>query len=661
MPSYQSLFLKKVLPPILVMLLATGYSFAQRFEIRDGQFMLNGKPMRIYGGEMHYARIPREYWQQRIQMAKAMGCNALSIYVFWNYQETAPGVWNWTIDNHNLRAFVETAKAEGMYIILRPGPYVCAEWDFGGFPYWMVNMKLRSDDPAFLDSCHTYLREVYKQVDGLFIEQGGNIIMTQVENEYGSFSFDMQFKLSHHNRKKYLEDLANIFREVGFTHTLFTCDGGIIPVINFARLGHIKSIFPGTNDSKFLKTARHTVHKFYSKKGPYYIPEEYAGWFTHWGDAHMFHRDVEQYKTHIEALLKTDFSFSYYMVHGGTNFGFMNGANHNPGHEVQPVVTSYDYGAPIDEAGNRTPLYDSLRAVYERVTHTTLPPVPAPVASMAIDKIPIGPSFPTFGVTPGFDTISSHEPLTFEQAHLAFGYLIYEKVFNEAQNSKLSTIGITDYALIYINDSLVATIDRNGPVSNVPKTIALNIPNHGKLDILVENMGRVNFGKKLWDDSRGATKGIIMNGKPVQDLMIYKISPSQPFQLNFKGDISAEYLLSSKSQKLDYYPLQPFPNFYYKNFIADNLFYRPNQPILYTGYFNIYKTDDTYLDMRGFGKGVVFVNGHNVGRYWEIGPQYSLYVPGAWLHGGTNSIVIFDELNHSQQHYINATAKPVNR
>ena len=360
---------------------------AQSFEIKEGQFLLNGKPLRIYGGEMHYARIPREYWQQRIQMAKAMGCNALSIYVMWNYQETAPGVWDWTSDNHNLRAFIEMAKAEGMYIILRPGPYVCAEWDFGGLPYWMVDMKVRTDDPAFLDSCRTYLTQVHKQVDGLFVEQGGNILMTQVENEFGSFAFTMQMKIPIRRSKLNMEKLAAIYREVGFSYTLFTCDGGVVPVVNFARLGHIKGLFPGTNDSKFLDVAHHTVRRFWDKRGPFYIPEEYAGWFTHWGDAHVFHRDVEKYKTHIEALLKTDFSFCYYMVHGGTNFGFMSGSNYRPQNEVWPVVTSYDYGAPIDEAGGRTPLYDSLRAVYQRATHLDLPPVPAPIPSMAIDSI----------------------------------------------------------------------------------------------------------------------------------------------------------------------------------------------------------------------------------------------------------------------------------
>ena len=622
--------MKKLVLLLLVFISLQPSGSAQKFEIHDGQFMLNDTAVRIYGGEMHYARIPRQYWQHRIEMARAMGCNAISIYVFWNYHETAPGVWDWTNDNHDLRAFVETAKAEGMYIILRPGPYTCAEWEFGGFPYWMMNTKLRSDDPAFLDSCRMYLRQVYLQVDGLFIEQGGNIIMTQVENEFGFFAFETN--ISKHKADSYKNKLLNIYREVGFTHTLFTCDGGIIPIVNFARMGHVHGIFPGTNDSKFLGTARHTVHRYFSKKGPYYIPEEYAGWFTHWGDAHVFHRDVEKYKTHIEALLKTDFSFCYYMIHGGTNFGFMNGANSGPAHEVWPVVTSYDYGAPIDEGGHRIPLYDSLRAVYQRVTHRSLPDVPGPIASMKIDKIELQ-ALPFFKQTIWANKVDFKEPLPMEQmpqtgycigAITGYGYIEYEKKFAEERHADLSTDGITDFATIYVNDSLVATINRMGAAAATPKTIKLHIPKDGVLKLLVENMGRVNFGKKMLDNKKGVTKGIKLDGKYVEDWHINLI-PMKDMNLKIYKDS-----------------------------------YMPHQPMYYYGEFNLKRTADTYLDMHGFGKGVVFVNGHNLGRYWEIGPQYSLYVPGVWLKQGSNEIVIFDQLNHSQMHSISATAKPVN-
>ncbi|MCW3127517.1 MAG: bga [Bacteroidetes bacterium] len=630
--------MRKLLLLIVTILLLCGSSKAQSFEIRDGAFMLNGKPMRIYGGEMHYARIPREYWQHRIQMAKAMGCNTLSIYVMWNYHQPAPDKWDWSSDNHDLRAFVELVKAEGMYIVLRPGPYVCAEWDFGGFPYWLVNQKLRSNDKTYLDSCRVYLQQVFKQVDGLFIEQGGNIIMTQVENEYGSFSFDMQFKLSHKNRKEYLENLAAIFREVGFKNTLFTCDGGIVPVVNFARLGHIKGLFPGTNDSKFLSVAHHTVRKFYNKKGPYYIPEEYAGWFTHWGDAHVFHRDVEKYKKHIEELLKTDFSFCYYMVHGGTNFGFWSGTNHRAKNDVWPVITSYDYGAPIDEAGNRTPLYDSLRAVYQRQTGEKLADVPAPVPSMGIGQIDLKVSLSFWGAREYvFSPFIRRTPGSFEQFKVRDGYMLFEKFFDQEKSGKLSTSGLTDYTLIYIKDSLISTIDRNRPSGEVPAFVSLNIPKGSMLRILIENEGRINFGKHLWSNDKGPINGIRIGGKlEGDDWMITDISPE---------NITAATRWISKETSLKHW-LQ---------------IYHADQPILYSGEFHLTDTADTYLDMHGFGKGFVMVNGHNLGRYWEIGPQFSLYVPGVWLKKGENEIVIFDQLNHKQMHSISATAKPVNR
>ncbi len=602
---------------------------AGTFEIKDGHFLLDGKPYRIYGGEMHYARIPREYWRHRIQMAHAMGCNTLSIYVFWNYHETAPGVWDWRSDNHDLRAFIELAKEEGMYIVLRPGPYTCAEWDFGGFPYWYAGTRVRTSDPAFLDSCRTYLKEVYKQVDGLFVEQGGNIIMTQVENEYGSFSFDMQMKVSHRQRRIYMEKLADIFREVGFSHTLFTCDGGIIPVINFARLGHIKGLFPGTNDSKFPGTAHHTVRKFYSKQGPYYIPEEYAGWFTHWGDAHVFHRDVEKYKKHVEDLLKTDFSFCYYMVHGGTNFGFWSGANHRSQNDVWPVITSYDYGAPIGEAGNRTPLYDSLRAVYQRYTGEKLAEVPAPIGTMSMAGIRLTPHllFRNEGLS---DT--ARNPVAFEKMdqYRNDNYVLYEASVNDTIKGKLSTSGITDFATIYTSEKLLATIDRDQPAGTVARTVNVDLPNQADMQIVVENMGRINFGKKLWDNRRGITEGLLLNGKP------------------FKPGLWTSYHISNET---DVVP----PHW------EQDTSYVAEQPVFYSGSFTLTDTADTWMDMRGFGKGFVVVNGHNLGRYWEVGPQYSLYVPGVWLRKGANEIVIFDLLNHRQQYYISATDHPVDR
>lgn len=608
---------------VLLVMLGMGAS-AGTFEIKDGTFQLDGKPFRIYGGEMHYARIPREYWRHRIQMAHAMGCNTLSIYVFWNYHESAPGVWDWHSDNHDLRAFVEIAKEEGMYIVLRPGPYTCAEWDFGGLPYWFAGTRVRTTDPAFMDSCRTYLQEVYKQVDGLFIEQGGNIIMTQVENEYGSFSFDRQFAISHRLRRIYMERMADIFREVGFTHTLFTCDGGIVPVVNFARLGRIKGIFPGTNDSKFLNVARHTVRKYYNKKGPYYIPEEYAGWFTHWGDAHVFQRDVESYKKHVEELLKTDFSFCYYMVHGGTNFGFWNGANHRAQNDVWPVITSYDYGAPIGEAGNRTPLYDSLRAVYQRYTGAKLPEVPAPVRSMRIDSIRLEPV--RSGIFSGPDRTDIP---TMEAAQRPYGYMMYWSDFEEGESGTLSFDGIKDYATVSVNDSIVATVDRNMPAGKVKRKIKINVPAGGRVKIIVENMGRINFGSKLWDDHKGLTKAPVINGKRTDKWSAHQIM-DYVAPLDFQGSSPA-------------------------------VSFKQNARTCYRGTFSLSDTADTWLDMHGFGKGVVVVNGHNLGRYWEIGPQYSLYVPGVWLHKGENHISVLDVLGRTQQYYISATDHPVNR
>ncbi|MDH7461160.1 beta-galactosidase [Chitinophagaceae bacterium 26-R-25] len=566
---------------------------ANTFTIGQSDFLLNNKPIVIRCGEMHLARIPREYWRHRLQMAKAMGLNAVCAYLFWNYVEQSPGDFNWS-GMADAAEFCRIAQQEGLWVILRPGPYSCAEWEMGGFPSWLLkkkDIKLRTQDEYYLERCHKYLLEVGKQLAPLQITNGGPIIMVQVENEYGSYG----------NDRAYLGKLTDYIKEANFNVPLFTCDGpsqlkndvrdDLFPVVNFG------------NDPEGCFKALREIRK----TGPLMCGEFYPGWFDSWGNKHHYGSTDAVIKD-VEYMLRNKESFSIYMVHGGTSFGFWSGANCPP---YLPQTSSYDYDAPISEAGNATPKFYELRNLFSKYLQEgeTLPEVPKPIPAMSIA------AFSTTEVARLFANLPKpaleQQIKTMEGCDQAFGSILYRTNLPEPGGGEVQINEVHDYAYVYLNGKKIATVDRSKGQSSfiVPKNTAKG----AVLDILVEAMGRINFGAAI-HDRKGITDNVLLknaNGKEqvLNNWKIYSIdlkNNQAPLHLNYKQGKTSD------------------------------------APAFYRGKFVVKETKDTYLDVSKWGKGVVWINGICIGRYWNIGPTQTMYLPGVWLKKGENEIVVLD-------------------
>ncbi|HEX9007009.1 MAG TPA: beta-galactosidase family protein, partial [Bacteroidota bacterium] len=342
------------------------------FGLGDSTFLLDGRPFVIVSGEMHFARIPREYWSDRLHMARAMGLNTIATYVFWNFQEPVKGSYRFS-GNADVAAFVRAAQAESLFVIIRPSPYACAEWEFGGYPWWLLReqgMNVRSSDPGYLNLVRRYCVALGRELAPLQITRGGNIIMVQLENEYGSYDHD----------KEYLERNRRILRDAGFEVPLYTCDGP-----SQMPNGFLPGLLPAVNGLDSVAEVKALVDRYHGGRGPYFIAEWYPAWFDSWGLPHHV-VPAQEYRAKLEAVLAHGVSINMYMAHGGTTFGFMNGANMSNGSPYAPQVTSYDYDAPIDEAGNATPKFMAFREVIEKhlPPGVSLPPVPPVKAAMVL-------------------------------------------------------------------------------------------------------------------------------------------------------------------------------------------------------------------------------------------------------------------------------------
>jgi beta-galactosidase len=556
------------------------------FGVENGNFVLDGKPFRIISGEMHYSRIPRQYWRARLRMAKAMGLNTITTYVFWNYHEPRPGEYDFT-GQHDVAEFIREAQSEGLYVILRPGPYVCAEWEWGGFPAWLLKthgIVVRSSDPRFMQPVHRWFMRLGEELAPLQIGDGGPIIAVQVENEYGSFG----------NDHAYMEQIHKALIEAGFTRAqLYTADGaaelknGTLPelpaVINFG---------PGSAKKDFAKLRE------FRPNGPFMTGEYWAGWFDHWGDKHHT-TNAQQQADELAWILEQGYSISIYMFHGGTSFGWMNGANSN-GKNYEPDVTSYDYDAPLDESGRPTPKYFLLRDVIAKATGIAPPPVPAVDAPITLPAVEFKQTASLWRNLPA--RVRTDHLLTMEDVDQAYGYILYRTFATEAGDFDLVLDGLHDYARIYVNEQPVGTLDRRLDQSH----LSIHIPAaRSRLDILVENTGRVNFTTVLRDERKGITKQVTLGGKPISDWQVYSLPMAEPAREHFQpGDCTG-------------------PCFYRATLLLD-------------------RTGDTFLDTSSFSKGFVWVNRHPLGRVWNIGPQKTLYLPGPWLHKGANDVIVFD-------------------
>jgi beta-galactosidase len=575
------------------------------FSIGDDNFLLDGKPFQIISGEMHFARIPREYWRDRLRMAKAMGLNTIATYVFWNYHEPEKGKYNFK-GNADIAEFVKIAQQEGLWVLIRPSAYACAEWEFGGYPYWLLNeknLKVRSLDPKFIGMMKSYFKELGKQIAPLQITKGGPILMVQIENEYGSYG----------NDKKYLEMNKQIMRNSGFDVPFYTCDGAD-KMVN----GCIPGAVPAVNGSDNVKEVKDVVNKNNNGKGPYFIAEWYPAWFDEWGLKHHTIRATD-YVPRLDTVLANGISINIYMEHGGTTRGFMNGANYDDDKPYTPQISSYDYDAPINEAGNATPKFYAFRKVIEKYLPAgkKLPDVPGNKKTISIPAFKLSYTEVITQHLP--KAVHTETPLAFEKMNQAYGYILYRtKVAGEG--SKLLKIPhLSDYAIIYVNGKKTAILDRR--LNQDSCTIELS-KGENTLDLFVENLGRINYGKYLKDNNKGIINGVFLNGNEIKNWDIYGL----PFD--------KEPNIITKEKSISEYP------------------------IIKQGSFNLKETGDTYLDMRNWGKGHVWINGHNLGRYWNIGPQQTIYVPAGWLKKGKNKIVVFEQLKPEQDEII-AIDKPI--
>jgi beta-galactosidase len=578
---------------------------ANTFVLGDSTFLLNGKSFQMISGEMHYSRMPKETWRSRMKAAKAMGLNTIGTYIFWNLHQPEENTYNFEGDN-NIAEFVKIAQQEGLWVVLRPSPYVCAEWEFGGYPYWLLNKKglvVRSTEPEFISAYSKYIKKIGQQLAPLQVNHGGNILMVQLENEYGFFASD----------KNYLNLNRKLFIDAGFDGLLYTCDGesGI-------EKGNLPGLLPAINGLDNPAKVKSIVQKYHNGKGPYYISEWYPAWFDNWGAKHHT-VPYKNFLPKLDSVLAAGISINMYMFYGGTTRGFMNGANININNNTyEPQTSSYDYDAPLDEAGNVTEKFIKFRNVIASHITQKLPPIPAKRPTIAIKHINLN-SFinltdllpkPTFNI----------KPLTFEALNQAYGYVLYKTVLTNTAAGWLKIKEVRDYAIVYANGKLLGVLDRRLNQDSI------FLPASAKkitLEILVENLGRINFGPQLLKNNKGITQGVLLNGNEILNWQMFSL---------------------------------PFNNINFKE--AKNKIANIKKPILRKGTFNITKTGDTYLDMHLWGKGCVWVNGHNVGRYWKIGPQQTLYIPQEWLKKGKNKIAIF-ELLKTKEKTVNSLSVPL--
>ena len=614
---------------LLVALLVTIPSDAQKtkgtFEAGNGTFLLNGNPFVVKAAEIHYPRIPKPYWEHRIKMCKALGMNTVCIYIFWNIHEQREGQFDFT-GNNDVAEFCRLAQKNGMYVIVRPGPYVCAEWEMGGLPWWLLKKKdirLREQDPYFMERVKIFEQKVGEQLAPLTIQNGGPIIMVQVENEYGSYGED----------KPYVSEIRDCLRGIyGKDLALFQCDWSsnfeknglddLTWTMNFGTGANINDQFRRLGELR--------------PNAPKMCSEFWSGWFDKWGARHET-RPAKDMVDGMDEMLSKGISFSLYMTHGGTSFGHWAGAN-SPG--FAPDVTSYDYDAPINEYGQTTPKYFELRKMMEKYNDgKALPAVPKPAAPIiAIPKFELKEFSSIFN---GSDTelkmpIRKEGGLmTFEEMDMGWGSMLYTTTMPEIPVQSVITADFHDFAQVFINGKYIGKIDR---VKNEKSLTLPPVKKGDELEILVEAMGRINFGRAI-KDFKGIVGEVAITAEVEGIETTWKPKGWVKFGLPDSYEKAADafvhnndYTQAEKEGKR--LGKKPQWNVDGLDLVSKRGYYR--------GYFNINKVGDTFLNFETWGKGQVYVNGHALGRIWSIGPQQTLYCPGCWLKKGKNEIIVLD-------------------
>ncbi len=580
-------------------------------EIKNKKFYIDGEEAHIYSGAMHYFRIPAEYWEDRLLKLRAAGLNTVETYVPWNYHEPKKGQFNFE-GMLDIERFIKTAQDLGLYVIVRPGPYICAEWDFGGLPAWLLkdkNIRLRCCDKKYMKAVEDFFKVLIPKLLPFQESNGGSLIAMQVENEYGSFGRD----------KKYLYWLRDLMKELGTTCQLFTSDGedryffsgGGIPeelmVANFG--GYHEHRF---DDLKLLQPDK-----------PLMCGEHWCGWFDRWGASHHTDNAEETLGKSLDGFFSEDASFNLYMFHGGTNFGFSSGANYYDCY--CPTTTSYDYGAPLTENGAYTEKYFVLRERMAKQTGKELPELPENSKTQAIGSVKFTEFADLRSVYKKFAVHKkSHIPYTMEHYGQNSGLILYSTTLKgNYRATDLVGFGVHDIAYIYINGELKGTYDRTKLKGKAlfEESFSVTIPEFDgecKVDILVQALGRVNYARRIYD--RKGIEEIYLGGQAIVDWDIYSME------------------------------LDAAPEILYEKCHSE-------YPAFLKGTFKAEEKTDTFVDMRGFTNAVVYVNGFNLGRFLKRGPQFTLYLPGTLLKY-ENEIVVL-ELEGTKKKSVNLTDSPI--
>ncbi len=547
------------------------------FTIGETDFLLDGRPFRILAGALHYFRVHPDQWADRIEKARLMGLNTIETYVAWNAHAPEPGVFR-TDGQHDIVRFLRLVGEAGMRAIVRPGPYICAEWDNGGLPGWLFgnpNLRLRQNEPLYMNAVQGYLDRLLPLVAPLQIDSGGPVILVQIENEYGAYGSD----------QNYLEALVAITRRHGITVPLTSVDQ---PTDAMLRAGTLPELHTtgsfGARSVERLQTLRR-----HQETGPLMCSEFWDGWFDHWGEHHHT-TDTQTAAAELDALLSTGASVNIYMFHGGTNFGFTNGANHKG--IYQSHVTSYDYDAPLDEAGHPTAKYHAFKAVLARhgevPSEYPAPPLPAPVISVGFtDYVGLADVQDRLGDWQRHGTVPSMDDLGHYQ-----GFCVYRTGL-DGRGGVLSVAAVRDRAQVFVDGRPVATLERDR------HDRAVVIPAGDLLELLVEDRGRVSYGPRL-GEPKGLIGPVLLDREPLSGWDVLPLHLDRvDGQLPASGSAAAATAVTG-----------PVPG-----------------PALVRGRFQVTNPADLFLDTGHWGKGVVWINGFNLGRYWSRGPQRTLFVP----------------------------------
>jgi beta-galactosidase len=554
------------------------------FAIGETDFLLDGRPHRILSGAIHYFRVHPDHWADRIRKARLMGLNTIETYVAWNAHEPARGAWDATGPN-DLRRFLDLVAAEGMHAIVRPGPYICAEWHNGGLPTWLTALEgvaLRRSDPAYLAELERYLRRVYEIVAPRQIDRGGPVTLVQIENEYGAYGDD----------KDYLRELVRITRDAGITVPLTTVDQ---PQPQMLRDGSLPELHK-TGSFGSQATARLATLREHQATGPLMCSEFWDGWFDWWGGVHHT-TSAQDAAAELDALLAAGASVNIYMFHGGTDFGLTNGANDKG--RYLPLVTSYDYDAPLDEAGDPTEKFFAFRDVIAKYAPVPeeLPAasVPAPTPEAVFTA-----SAPLLGTLPE-PAGTADEPPTFDALGISSGLVLYSAALPEAGIFEVDEV--RDQAWVLLDGVRV------GSLSRTRHERALVVPAGARIDVLVEEQGRVNYGHRL-GEPKGLIGAPLLNGRPLTGWTATPI------------DLEAAAAASLTDLAGDGTPV--------------------SGPVVARASFTLDEQADLFIDTDGWGKGFAFVGGFLLGRYWSNGPQRTLFVPGPVTRVGQNEVTVIE-------------------